>query len=371
VGEAVIVAARRTAIGRTGGLFRDRTAARLAAPVLSTVVADAGLRPADLDEVILGNVLQGGNTARVCALEAGFPVDLPAVTVDRQCASGLEAILQACWRIQAGTAKAILAGGVESTSTSPWRVERPRSAGDLPQFTAQAPFSGGGHGDPTMIEGAEAVARTRGISRNRQDAYAARSHALALAAREAGRYEAELVPVLAPGERDEGPRPGLTPTRLARLKPLLPHGTVTVGNACATNDGAAAVLVLDADWARSRGLTRALRFLAGAAGAVDPAFPGLGAIPAAQRLDLSTLDRIEFNEAFAGQTLACLDALGLDEAKVCLDGGALALGHPYGASGAILVTRLFHGLGTTPGRRGLVALSAAGGLGLAALFESA
>ncbi|MCF8479226.1 MAG: thiolase family protein [Rhodospirillum sp.] len=371
MGDPVIIAARRSAIGRTGGLFRYRNTAQLAAPVLAATLADGGLSPDDLDEIILGNVLQGGNAARACALEAGLPLSLPAVTVDRQCASGLEAILQACWKIKAGGARAILAGGVESTSTSPWRVERPATPLDPPRFAAQAPFSGGSHGDPTMVEGAEAVAQARTVPRDRQDQYAAKSHEKALAAQSCGRFDAELIPVFGPGEQDEGPRPGLTLARLGRLKPLLPGGTVTVGNACATNDAAAAVLVVDARLARDLRAIRGLRFLNGAAGGVDPALPGLGAIPAARRLDLSRLASVEFNEAFASQTLACLDALGLPEEIVCPGGGALALGHPYGASGAILVTRLFHDLGhMDPGQRGLALLSAAGGLGLATLFET-
>jgi acetyl-CoA C-acetyltransferase len=343
----------------------------LAAPVLLATLADGGLSPDLLDEIILGNVLQGGNAARGCALEAGLPVSLPAVTVDRQCASGLEAIVQACWKIKVGAAKAILAGGVESTSTSPWRVERPASPLDLPRFSAQAPFSGGGHGDPTMVEGAEAVAQSRKISRDRQDRYAAHSHEKALAAQASGRFDRELVSIFGPEERDQGPRPGLTPARLARLKPLISGGTVTVGNACATNDAAAVVLVVDAAFARNLGATRGLRFLDAAAGGVDPTVPGLGAVPAARKLDLSALSSVEFNEAFAGQTLACLDDLGLPEDIVCPGGGALALGHPYGASGAILVTRLFHDFRDAPtGQKGLALLSAAGGLGLAALFEN-
>ncbi|WP_413204657.1 thiolase family protein [Rhodospirillum sp. A1_3_36] len=372
MGDPILIAARRSAVGRTGGLFRNRNAAQLAAPVLRATLADGGLSPDMLDEVILGNVLQGGNAARGCALEAGLPVSLPAVTVDRQCASGLEAIVQACWKIKAGAAKAILAGGVESTSTSPWRVERPATPLDLPRFSAQAPFSGGGHGDPTMVEGAEALAQARQISRDRQDRYAARSHEKALAAQASGRFDGELVSIFGVEERDEGPRPGLTPARLARLKPLSPGGTVTVGNACTTNDAAAAVLVVDAAFAcEQRGKARGLRFLDATAGGVDPALPGLGAVSAARKLDLSALSSVEFNEAFAGQTLACLDDLGLPEDIVCPGGGALALGHPYGASGAILVTRLFHDFkGAPTGQRGLALLSAAGGLGLAALFES-
>lgn len=379
--DAVIIAARRTAVGRTAGLFRARSAPQLAAPVINALLADCQLDGADIDEVILGNVLQGGNVARSCALETGLPPAVPALSVDRQCGSGLEAILQAAWKIRAGAARVILAGGVESTSCAPWRVERPSSPTDLPRFVAQAPFSGGGHRDPSMIEGADAVAETCGIGRAAQDAYAAGSHARALAAQAAGRFAGELVSVYGPPEADEGPRPGLTAARLGRLKPLRAGGTVTVGNSCATNDCAALLMVVEAGFARRLGVTHALRIVDGAAGGGDPAFPGLGAVPAARHLArragglvFATLDQIEFNEAFAAQTLACLAQLSIPEALVCPGGGALALGHPYGASGAILMTRLFHDLtGALPTgeqRRGMALLSIAGGLGLAATVET-
>lgn len=375
--DAVILTARRTAIGKAGGLFRSRSAPRLAAPVLRAALDDCGLTDTEIDRVILGNALAGGNVARAAALEAGLPPDCPATTVDMQCASGLEAIVQACALVRTGLARLVLAGGVESSSTAPWRLERPSGPTALPRIVSQAPFAAEGAEDPSMIEGAEAVARVCGIGRARQDAYAARSHARALAAQEAGRYDYEMTPVVDPaGEHDEGPRDSLTPERLARLPPLLPDGTVTVGNACGVNDGAAVVVVAEIGLARALGATGGLRLVDAVAGGVDPALPGLGAVPAGrtlmqrQGLDAAHLDQIEFNEAFAAQTLACLDRLGLPEEAVCPGGGALALGHPYGASGAILVTRLFHDLMTAPERRGLALLSAAGGLGLAALFET-
>ncbi|MBK1784689.1 thiolase family protein [Prauserella cavernicola] len=359
----VVVAARRSPIGTTGGALRALGVDELAAPVLRAVLADAGV--ATVDDVVLGNVFgPGGNPARVAALRAGLGQDVPGLTVDRQCASGLAAITTAAALIRAGESEAILAGGVESASTAPlrsWRTEPPT------EYT-RAPFAPAELGDPDMGPAADRVAAEAGVSRHRQDAFAVRSHTRAVEAQRAGRFDAELVPV-GGVTADERPRAGFTVERLARFRPAFtPGGTATAANSCGVNDGAAAVLVVSERVRRERGLA-GLRLVASATSAVDPNLLGLGAVPAMKSVLDRTPDVVEFNEAFAGQTLACLDAAGIDDAIVSPDGGAIALGHPWGASGAVLVVRLFHRLAGTGGS-GLSALSAGGGVGVAAMWEA-
>jgi acetyl-CoA C-acetyltransferase len=360
----VVVAARRTPIGNSGGGLRDVEVDGLAAPVLRAVLDDAGV--ASVDDVLLGNVFgPGGNPARVAALRAGLGVGVPGMTVDRQCASGLAAIVLAAAMIRAGEGEAYLAGGVESASTAPHRAWRT----DPPTCYTRAPFAPAEIGDPEMGAAADLVAREAGISRERQDEFAARSHARAVAASRAGRFTAELVPVGAV-HTDERPRPRFTTERLARFRPAFtPDGTATAANSCGINDGAAAVLVVSERLRRERGLA-GLRLVSAATSAVDPNRLGLGAVPAMRRVLERRPDVVEFNEAFAGQALACLDAAGIDERTVSTDGGAIALGHPWGASGAVLVVRLFSLLVRAGnGRTGLAALSAGGGVGVAALWE--
>lgn len=386
--EAIVVAARRTPIGRAGRMFRDLPVEALAAPVIRAVLADAGIAGSDVDEVILGNAAgPGGNPARLSALAAGLPFEVPGVTVDRQCGSGLEAIVLAARLIEAGAADVVIAGGVESASTAPWRLERPQTPMGVPRAYARARFAPAAIGDPEMGVAAETVAREAGIGRERQDAYALNSHRKALAADSAGHFRAEIVPLTVgdrtePIARDECPRPDTSLERLAALPPaFVAGGTVTAGNCCPVNDGAAAVILVSAKRFAAGGMTRGLRFVDAAAAGCDPNRLGLGPVPAVGKLltraglGIDAIDRVEFNEAFAAQVLACLDALGIPEVKVCVDGGAIALGHPFGASGAILVVRLFSQLvremGTTPEppRSGLATLGIGGGMGIAALFE--
>lgn len=369
--QALIVACRRTPVARAGGRLRTRTVDQLGGAVVRAVLADAGLASEAVGEVWLGNALEGGNVARRVALAGGLPAATPAFTLDRQCASGLDTITEACQRVAAGHAEAVLAGGVESCSTAPWCVARPASRTARPEFLARAPFSAPPYADPDPVAGADALAAEAGISRREQDAWAARSHASAVAAARAGHLRAERVDVPAGG--DEGPRADLDERRLARLPPLLgPPGTATVGNVAAEADAAVIALVVSAGLARRLGLRRALR-LAGAAGAgCDPARAGYAAVPALERLGrgvpLAGAARIELNEAFAGQALACLRGAGLPEERASRHGGAIAFGHPFGASGAFLVCRLFHDL--APGETGVTAVSAMGGQGSAALFEA-
>ena len=367
----VVVAALRTPIGTAGGTLSSVTAADLAAPVLAEL---ARLAPGPPRDVVLGNCTgPGGDVARVASLTAGLPVDVPALTVDRQCGSGLAALDVAAAMLHAAPG-VVLAGGVESASTAPLRFW----PGDPPRRYDRAPFAPEHLGDPDMGLAADLLAEKAGVSRERQDAYAARSHALAAATRDAGGFDAEVVATTGL-TRDERPRAGLTPARLARLRPAFrpadEGGTVTAGNACGVNDGAAAVVLGDAATHRRLDVP-GLRVLATATAGVDPALPGLGLVPAVEQalatagIGLEDLDAIELNEAFAGQLLACCDALALAPERVCVEGGALALGHPWGASGAVLVVRLFSQLVRAGrGRYGLAAIAVGGGQGVAVVVE--
>jgi acetyl-CoA C-acetyltransferase len=372
----VIVAARRTPIGDVGGSLRHRTADQLAAGVLRAVLADVGV--SSVDDVLLGNVLgPGGNPARVAALRAGLGTETPGMTVDRQCASGLSAITTAAALIRAGVGDWYLAGGVESASTAPWRAWRPESPSRPPRFYTRAPFAPQEIGDPEMGEAADLVAAEAHVSRQRQDAFAARSHTRAIEAHAQGRFDAELVAVDGV-TADQRPRPRFSPDRLARFRPAFtPSGTATAANSCGIADGAAVVLLTSEDQRRREGLP-GLRLLDWHTHGVDPNRLGLGAVPAIrtvlQRQGVSprAVPIAEFTEAFAGQVLACLDAAGIDDEVVSPDGGAIALGHPWGASGAVLAVRLFSRMVRADGPcTGLTALSSGGGLGVAAWWERA
>lgn len=370
--QPVIVDGLRTAIGTAGRAFATVAAADLAAPVLARLQQRFAGLPAG--EVVLGNCMgPGGDVARVAALTAGLPVGTPALTVDRQCGSGLAAIDVAIARLRSEPGL-VLAGGVESASTAPWRFWPPADGRDAVRYE-RAPFAPESHGDPDMGVAADLLAEHAGIGRERQDAYAARSHRLALDAAGAGRFAEEILPVTDVAV-DERPRPGFDEERLARLRPAFrPAGTVTAGNSCGVNDGAAAVAVVDGTTYPRLGVP-GLRVLATATAGVDPRLPGLGLVPAVQaalhkaEVSLDEVDVIELNEAFAGQVLACCDALGLDPDRVCTEGGALALGHPWGASGAVLAVRLFSQLVRAGrGDRGLAAISVGGGQGVAMVVE--
>jgi acetyl-CoA C-acetyltransferase len=376
VDAPVVVDALRTPIGTAGRSLAAVDAVGLAAPVLGALVrraAEAGLDAPS--EVVLGNCMgPGGDVARVSSLAAGLEVSVPALTVDRQCASGLAAVVTAATslRVERGV---VLAGGVESASTARWRFW-PRGEGEAPVRYERAPFAPSWLGDPDMGVANDLLAEETGVTREAQDAYAARSHARAHAASTAGRFLPELVPV-AGLVRDERPRPGMTADRLARLRPAFrPHGTATAGSSCGVSDGAAAVTLVDAATHAGSGLP-GLRVLASATAGVPPDRPGRGLVPAARLaldragLTLDDLDAVELNEAFAGQVLACCAELGLDPEQVCPDGGALALGHPWGASGAVLVVRLFTRLVREGvGRYGLAAIAAGGGQGVAVVVEA-
>ncbi len=374
-GAPVIVAALRSPIGTAGRSLASVDAVDLAAPVLDALIRCSGVGVDGLREVVLGNCMgPGGNLSRVAALRAGLPLDAPALTVDRQCGSGLAALDLAATMLRADRRGMVLAGGLESASTAPWRFWPPTAAGEGPERYERAPFAPAEVGDPDMGLAADLLAEELGVDRQRQDAYAARSHARALATREAGGFDDEIVPV-AGVRHDERPRP-VTERRLARLRPAFRDGgTVTAGNSCGVNDGAAAVAMVDAQTHRERALP-GLRVLSTATAGVHPDRPGLGIVPATEEalglagLTLDDLDVVELNEAFAGQVLACCDRLGLDPRRVCPQGGALALGHPWGASGAVLAVRLFTQLVRAgSGRFGLAAIAVGGGQGVAMVVE--
>ncbi len=376
--QPVIIAARRSAIGRAGGMFASLDVEDLAAPVMRATLTDANVTADQLDDVILGNAAgPGGNIARLSALHAGFPTSIPGVTVDRQCASGLEAIMQACHLIMAGAGTTYLAGGVESQSRAPLRTLP--ASGTLPEHSyTRARFAPEAIGDPDMGAAADSVAAQFDISRERQDAFALRSQQRAAQARDAGAFDAEIV-AIAGHATDECIRDTITAERLARLRPAFgKDGTVTVGNACPLNDGAATVLVTTAANARALGHKKALAYLGGASAGVDPNILGIGPIASTQKmlkhhptLSLKNLTHLEFNEAFASQVLASLDALSIPDTLPNKHGGAIAIGHPFGASGTILITRLFSQLIRQDAPQNALAMAMmgiGGGQGLTAAF---
>lgn len=355
-------------------MFAHLRVEHLAAPVIAAALADAGIAGEQIDDVILGNAAgPGGNPARLAALEAGLPVSVPGVTVDRQCGSGLEAIAHAAHLIEAGAGEIYLAGGVESVSTAPLRANL--IEGVATPYT-RARFSPDSVGDPEMGEAAETVIAAAGISRQRQDAFAMRSHQKAVASQHQVRFDAEIVP-LGGIKTDQCPRPDTSLEKLAALSPVFrKDGTVTAGNACPVNDGAAVVAVMSHRQYKTRKLQGGLWLSQSAAAGVDPNVLGLGPVPATKKVlaragvGIDEIDLIEFNEAFAGQVLACLDQLGIIEDQVNVGGGALALGHPYGASGAVLMVRLFTELiRRDNGETGLATIGIGGGMGLSALVR--
>ncbi|OWV81280.1 acetyl-CoA acetyltransferase [Rhizobium sp. N122] len=382
--QPVVVAAYRTPIGRSFGSLATVAAEDLLVPIIRRIVAETGIAPEAIDDVLVGNAAGGGgNIGRLAALAAGLPVAIPGVAIDRQCGSGLEAIIMAARLIQAKAGSCFLAGGVESVSTAPWRVERPKANGALPRFYGRARFSPETVGDPDMGIAAENVARQFSITRRRQDEFALRSHRLAVAAAEAGLFRPETVDISTGQglvERDECPRATTSIEALANLKPaFLAEGSVTPGNACPVNDGACLLLVISRGMAKSLGIDRGLAFIDSAAAGVDPNLLGIGPVASTRKLLqrqpgllLSGIDAIEFNEAFAAQVLASLDQLDIATDAVNREGGAIALGHPFGASGAILVTRLYSQLvrAGVPGATGLAMIGIGGGIGLTALFEA-
>ena len=388
--DAVIVSATRTAIGKApGGSLRTVRPDEMAAAVLAEALRRApGVEPADISDVIMGCAMpeaeQGLNVARIASLRAGIPVEASAVTINRFCSSGLQAIAFAAERIMCGFSDAIAAGGTESMSMVPMGGNK---ISPNPALVDSYP-------DVYLSTGlvAENHARESAISRDEQDAFALRSHERALAAIDGGRFAEEITPLTftvaqANGgphpelrevtfNQDEGPRRDTSAAALARLRPAFhAAGTVTAGNTSQTSDGASAVVVTSAAFAKTRGLTPLARFVAYATAGVEPERFGIGPVPAIRKalkmagLTLDQIDLVELNEAFAAQVLACLRELPIDPAKLNVNGGAIALGHPLGCTGAKLTTTLLYEMRRRNARYGLVTMCVGGGMGAAGIFE--
>jgi len=366
----MILAARRTPVGRPCGQFAALPVEQLGAGALRAAADPALTARLPIDKVVLGNTVgPGGNVARLSLLEAGLPMDIPGLTIDCQCGSGLEAVHLAA-RLVAEDAVA-LAGGAESVSTSPLLRRRPNGS----PYVARARMSPAWMGDPDMAEAAEFVAGRYGISRLRQDEWACRSIERALEAAAAGRLTHGIATVAGEGAvRDEWREKRLQVERLAKYPSLTRAGaTVTAANTAPPADGAAALLLGTEGAAARAGLRPLARICAYAAVGISPDEPGMGPVPALRAacslagLRLSDLDRVEINEAYAAQVLACVQELDLDPERVNPEGGSIALGHPFGATGALLLVRLVHAL--RPGERGAVTLGVGGGLGVAMIVE--
>ncbi|MGD0863618.1 MAG: acetyl-CoA C-acyltransferase [Candidatus Limnocylindrales bacterium] len=396
VREAWIVAALRTPFGRYGGALASIRPDDLAAVVIRAVVERSGIEPAAIDDVILGCANQAGednrNVARMAALVAGLPVEVAGLTVNRLCGSGLQAVNSAAHAIAVGDGDVFIAGGVESMSRAPYAMLKPeaayeRGARELVDTTLGWRFVNPAlaemHHPYSMGETGENVAERLGVSREEQDAFALASQRKAAAAIAEGRYKEQIVPVTVhpkKGEpivvdRDEHPRE-TSMEALAKLRPAFREGgTVTAGNSSGINDGAAAALVVEAGRARQMGLRPMARIVATAVAGVDPAVMGLGPIPATRKaldragIGIADLDLVELNEAFASQAVACIRELGLDPARVNVDGGAIAIGHPLGASGGRLIATLVHALRRTGGRYGLASMCIGVGQGIATIVE--
>ena len=390
--NAVILSACRTPIGSFGGALKDLSAADLGAIVIREAIARAGVNPADIGDVVMGCVLQAGagmNVARQAAIKAGVPVEVPAETVNRVCGSGLQAVVHAVEAVKAGYIDLMLAGGTESMSNAPFIMRGARWGYRMGNAEIL---------DSMLLEGltcaikgchmgitAENVVKQFGVSREDQDAFAAESQRRAEQAINAGTFDREIVAVEiqqkkgAPTRvtRDEYPRAGTTAEKLAALKPAFAKdGSVTAGNASGINDGAAAMVIATEEKATALGKKPLARIVSYCTTGIDPAIMGMGPVEALKRaaqrakLSLEEIDLFELNEAFASQSLAVVRELKLDPAKVNVHGGAIALGHPIGASGARILTTLVHSLQARGGGRGAAALCVGGGMGTAMIVEA-
>lgn len=394
--EVWIVEAVRTPIGRHGGALAAVRPDDLAARVVSAVVERSGVDPALVDDVILGCANQAGednrNVGRMAALLAGLPMEVPGQTVNRLCGSGLQAVIAAFHAVRAGEAEVVVAGGVESMSRAPYVMLKPEAAYARGVPAVADTVLGWRFTNPSfpaawtvsLGETAERVAEERGVDREAQDRFALESHRRAVAAQEAGRFEREIVPVRVRRARgaevvvckDEGPRPDTSLEQLSRLAPVFREGgTVTAGNSSGLSDGAAALLVAGAERARALGLRPLARIVASAVAGVDPGLMGLGPLPATRRaleragLGTADLARVELNEAFAAQAVACVRELELDPERVNVNGGAIALGHPLGCSGARILATLVHELARSGGGYGVATMCIGVGQGIATVVE--
>jgi acetyl-CoA C-acetyltransferase len=388
----VLAAPVRTPIGKFGGALASLSAADLGTAAAESALARARLDPARVDQVIFGHARQAGggpNTARQIGWRAGVPQERPAYTVNQACGSGLQAIFSAARAILLGEAEVVLAGGTESMSNTPYLLPRLRWGYRLGHAEIVDGMYKDGFDDPlsglVMGETAEELAVEAGVTREEADAWAAGTQQRCEAARRSGRFATEIVPVAVKGRQgeelvatDEHPRDGVDAAALAKMAPVFrPGGTVTAANASGITDGAAAMIVASETAAERLGLVPAAWLLDWEVVGVDPRVMGIGPVPATRRLlarqglDLDAIETVELNEAFASQVLACLRELPFERSRVNPDGGAIALGHPIGATGARIVTTLVHGLAARGQRLGLATLCVSGGMGFAALVERA
>lgn len=400
--DAVIVNPVRTPVGKYGGVFRQIPAADLATTAVRAVLDRTGVPPEQIDDVLFGQCYPNGEApavGRVAALDAGLPVEVPGLQVDRRCGSGLQAVIDAAMRVQTGVADIVIAGGVESMSRVEFYSDQMRwgvrgGGVELHDRLARARATAGGKHHPVpggMLETAENLRREYAISREEQDELALRSHQRAVAAMEEGRFAEEIVPVPVPGrrgqpdtlvDRDEHPRPDASAEALAALRPVLaeqdPEATVTAGNASGQNDGAAACLVMSREKAEELGLEPMARLVSWAVAGVPPKTMGIGPVPATAKalsragLALADVDLIELNEAFAAQVLACTREWKFgtsDFDRLNVNGSGISLGHPVGATGVRILTTLLHEMRRRGSRYGLETMCIGGGQGLAAVFE--
>jgi acetyl-CoA C-acetyltransferase len=389
--EVVIVSAVRTAIGAYNGSLAEVSAVELGALVIKEAINRANIEPGQVEEVIMGNVLQAGlgqNPARQASLKAGLPIEIPALSINKVCGSGLEAVNLAARAILAGDADVVVAGGMESMSNAPYLLEKARRGYRMGHSQLIDSMIKDGlwcaTNDYHMGITAENVAQKYDITRQMQDELAANSQGKALKAIQEGLFKEEIVPVVIPQKKgnpivfstDEHLKVGTTTEKLAALRTAFKKdGSVTAGNASGLNDGAAALVVMSLDKAKELGLTPLARFVSSASAGVDPSIMGIGPVPATKKalnkagLMVADLDLIEANEAFAAQFLAVGKELGFDQGKVNVNGGAIALGHPVGASGARILVTLLHAMKQRDAKVGLATLCIGGGQGVATIVE--
>lgn len=384
--EAVIVSAVRTAIGRQGGALASIPAHVFGAEVMKEALKRANVTADMVDDVILGNVLSGGgNIARLTALQTGLFLGIPGLTVDRQCGSGINAINLAAQAIWAGDGEIFVAGGVESMSRAPYLMDRPEKAySPTPPHFRKSQLAPKEIGDPPMGITAENLVEKYNISREEQDAFSLQSQQKMARAMEEGRFEEQIVPIYIPTRKgepiefkvDEHPRPETTKEGLEKLPAVfLNGGTVTAGSSSGLNDAASVVVIMSREKANELGITPLAVIRAQAVAGVDPNIMGIGPVPATKKvlekagLALADMDLIEINEAFASQVLACDKELKMDPSKVNVNGGAIAHGHPLGATGAILMTKAIYELKRSGGRYALITACIGGGQGIATIIE--
>jgi len=384
--DAVIVSAVRTAIGKQGGALASLPAHLYGGEVIKEAIKRVNLNPEMIDDVILGNVLSGGgNIARLTALQGGLSVNIPGLTIDRQCGSGINAAALAAQAIQSGAGDIYVAGGIESMSRAPYQYERPEQAySSIPPRSRKTLLAPEEIGNPGMGTTAENLAKKYDITRKEQDEYSLRSQLRMATAINEGRFDEQIVPISIPvrkGEpilfnKDEHPRPNTTLAALAKLSPAFQRdGTVTAGSSSGLNDAASAMVIMSREKAEELGIQPLVTIKGSTVAGVDPNIMGIGPVPATKKLleklnlSLSDMDIIELNEAFAAQVIACDRELGIDPEKLNVNGGAIAHGHPLGATGAILITKAVYELKRSAGKFALITACIGGGQGISLVIE--